>query len=36
VRAQKLYESIGFQLVQEKVIRLGKLRVGSLVLVLSP
>jgi ribosomal protein S18 acetylase RimI-like enzyme len=36
VRAQKLYQSMGFQLVQEKVIRLGGFRVGSLVLALSP
>jgi len=36
VRAKKLYESMGFQLVQEKVIRLGGFRVGSLVLALSP
>jgi ribosomal protein S18 acetylase RimI-like enzyme len=36
VRAQKLYQSMGFQLVQEKVIRLGGFRVGSLVLAVSP
>ncbi|NBD19047.1 MAG: GNAT family N-acetyltransferase [Cyanobacteria bacterium] len=35
-RAKKLYESMGFQLVQEKVIRFGEFRVGSLVLALSP
>ena len=35
-RAKKLYESMGFQLIKEKVIRLGRLKVGSLVLVLSP
>jgi len=36
LRAKKLYESMGFQLVQEKVIGLGRFRVGSLVLALSP
>lgn len=36
VRTQRLYESMEFQLMQEEVIRLGKLRVGSLVLALSP
>ncbi|NBD33168.1 MAG: GNAT family N-acetyltransferase [Cyanobacteria bacterium] len=36
LRAKKLYESMGFQLVQEKVIGLGGFRVGSLVLALSP
>ncbi|QDZ39318.1 GNAT family N-acetyltransferase [Euhalothece natronophila Z-M001] len=35
VRAKKLYESMGFQFVQEKVINLGRWRVGSLVLALS-
>ncbi|NBD16487.1 MAG: GNAT family N-acetyltransferase [Cyanobacteria bacterium] len=34
LRAKKLYESMGFQLVQEKVIGLGRFRVGSLVLAL--
>jgi len=36
VRAKKLYESMGFQIVQEKVIGLGGFRVGCLVLALSP
>jgi ribosomal protein S18 acetylase RimI-like enzyme len=36
VRAKKLYESMGFQLVQEKVICLGGFRVGYLLLALSP
>ncbi len=35
-RAKKLYESMGFQVVKEKVIRLGKFRAGSFVLWLSP
>jgi len=35
-RAKKLYESMGFQLIKEKVIRLGRFRAGSFVLWRSP
>ncbi|MFP4694188.1 MAG: GNAT family N-acetyltransferase [Halothece sp.] len=34
-RAQKLYESMGFQLVKKKVIGFGKFKIGSLVLALT-
>ena len=36
VKAQKLYQSMGFHFIKEKVIRLGKFRVGSFILTLSP
>jgi len=36
VRTQRLYQSAGFELVQEKALRLGGFRVGSFVLALYP